>query len=222
MTQTMRRPLGSASDQVRAEPSASLRLLPSTATGCTRPDARRTRHFCVRVLEAGRSSVCSEARSLCPLVVSWAAPGDRQTDCACADCSSCRGAPGCASAKRWRWPKATSSRHAERSWCAAARAASPATWEWTNGPRCRCSAGWPPGRRCQSEYCPASSTAQRAGGHGRRLGRGGDQHAAALASRERSRMRRHAAGMGEITTEIGPAGPFSCAGGRRPAVPAQG
>jgi hypothetical protein len=115
MTQTMRRPLGSASDQVRAEPSASLRLLPSTATGCTRTDARRTRHFCVRVLEAGRSSVCSEARSLCPLVVSWAAPGERQTDCACADCSSCRGAPGCASAKRWRWPKATSIRHAERS-----------------------------------------------------------------------------------------------------------
>jgi hypothetical protein len=42
---------------------------------------------------------------------------------------------------------------------------------------------------------------------------GGDQHAAALASRERSRRRRRAAGMGEITTEIGPAGPFSCAGG---------
>jgi integrase len=55
------------------------------------------------------------------------------------------------------------------------------------------------------------------GGHGRRLGRGGDQHAAALASRERSRRRRRAAGMSEITTEIGPAGPFSCAGGRRPA-----
>ena len=68
-------------------------------------------------------------------------------------------------------------------------------------------------QRCQSEYCRASATAQRAGGHGRRLGRGGDQHAAALASRERSRRRRRAAGMGEVTTEIGPAGPFSCAGG---------
>ena len=110
------------------------------------PTRRTTHSPLLRARLGGGAVERSEARSLCPLVVSWAAPGERHTDCACADCSSCRGAPGCASAKRWRWPKATSIRHAERSWCAAVRAASPAKWEWTNGPRCRCSPGWPSGR----------------------------------------------------------------------------
>lgn len=47
--------------------------------------------------------------------------------------ASCSGAPGCASAKRWRSPRATLTCTAARFWSATAKAANVAKSGWTDG-----------------------------------------------------------------------------------------
>jgi hypothetical protein len=77
-------------------------------------------------------------------------------------------APGCASARRLRWPRVTLTGRAAASSFVAARAESDARSAWTGGPGSRSTRGCASESRCRSARCCASSTAQHKDHHGRR------------------------------------------------------
>ena len=128
-------------------------------------------------------------------------PAATSTGRGCGRSSSCSGAPGCASTKRSRSAKPTSTRGAARCSCAAARAAAAARSAWTTGPGSNCSPGSPRASSSRSARCCASRPARPADVRGRRAlpapscARPPSGRACAVGSRRISSVTRHAVEM---------------------------